>query len=81
MLPEAAVGGPIAVVRDGDEIFMDAKRGAIELCISSEELAERLARWLPPHPPNPLNGPPNGRGVLARYGRHAALASQGASLD
>jgi dihydroxy-acid dehydratase len=80
LCPEAAMGGPIAVVRDGDEIFIDAERATIELCISAEALGERLAKWLPPTSRSATH-PPRGRGVLARYGRHAAPASQGASLE
>jgi dihydroxy-acid dehydratase len=75
LCPEAAMGGPIAVVRNGDEILIDAKRESIELCISADELADRLERW---------DGPPNPcirHGVLARFGRTAASASEGASLD
>jgi dihydroxy-acid dehydratase len=75
LCPEAAMGGPIAVVRNGDEILIDAKRESIELCISADELADRLERW---------DGPPNPcirHGVLARFGRTAAPASEGASLD
>jgi dihydroxy-acid dehydratase len=74
LCPEAAVGGPIALVHDGDEIFIDAQRGVIDLCVPAEELAARQARWLPPEPTSLV------RGVLARYGRHAAPASEGASL-
>ncbi len=71
--PEAAVGGPIAVVREGDEISIDANRESIELCIPTAELRGRLAAWRP----RPASGL---RGVLGRYGRHAMSASQGASL-
>ncbi|MDJ0852683.1 MAG: dihydroxy-acid dehydratase [Myxococcota bacterium] len=72
--PEAALGGPIAGVRDGDEIAIDAERGAIDLCIPPAELAERLARWQAP-------AARGGRGVLGRYGRLARPASEGASFD
>lgn len=87
LCPEAAVGGPIAVVRDGDEISIDAERGAIELCIPVQEMAERLRNWRPrisPHASDSAHqatGRSERRGVLARYGRHAAPASQGATLD
>ena len=48
--PEAAVGGPIALVRDGDIIALDAEAGTIELEVSDRELAERRMVWQPrPH--------------------------------
>ena len=46
--PEAAVGGPIALVRDGDIISMDAETGRLDLEVSEEELAERRAAWSAP---------------------------------
>ncbi len=78
--PEAALRGAIAVVRDNDEIAIDATRETIELCISSPELAERLASWRPPASSGAAIASKRG-GVLARYGRQATPASQGASLD
>ncbi len=45
--PEAAVGGPIALVKDGDIIEIDAVKGTIELHVSEAELAERLKAWQP----------------------------------
>ena len=72
--PEAIDGGPIAVVRDGDEIAMDGERGVIELCVPDAELQDRLSRWV--RPERNLRA-----GVLARYGRAARSASEGASLD
>ena len=45
--PEAAVGGPIALVQDGDMISLDAEAGAIELELSDEELAKRRSQWRP----------------------------------
>jgi dihydroxy-acid dehydratase len=74
LCPEAALGGPLAGVRDGDPISIDAARGAIDLCIPAQVLERRLAGWVPRDPPQRL-------GVLARYARLAAPASQGASLD
>jgi dihydroxy-acid dehydratase len=48
--PEAAVGGPIALVRDGDIIALDAEAGTMELEVSDRELAERRMVWQPrPH--------------------------------
>ena len=48
--PEAAVCGPIGLVRDGDMITLDAEEGIIDLEVSEEELAERAKEWTPPSP-------------------------------
>jgi dihydroxy-acid dehydratase len=48
--PEAAKGGPIALIRDGDMITLDAIRGEISVALSDEELAARLAAWEGPRP-------------------------------
>ena len=48
MTPEAQDGGPIALVRDGDRITIDAKKRAIELEVSDAELAQRRAAWTAP---------------------------------
>lgn len=48
--PEAAVGGPLAIVRSGDEIELDIASRKLELCISAEEMAARLKEWTPPEP-------------------------------
>ena len=45
--PEAAVGGPIALLRDGDLITIDANEGTIEVALSDTELAERRQAWKP----------------------------------
>jgi dihydroxy-acid dehydratase len=45
--PEAAVGGPIALLRDGDKIIIDAQNGTIDVALSDEELAKRRAEWKP----------------------------------
>jgi dihydroxy-acid dehydratase len=45
--PEAAVGGPIALLRDGDRIVIDAERGSIDVALSDSELAARRAAWVP----------------------------------
>ena len=45
--PEAAVGGPIALLRNGDRIVMDAEAGTIDALVSDAELAERRASWAP----------------------------------
>lgn len=72
--PEAQVGGPIAVVRDGDRITIDADRRSISLGISAVELKKRLARWKAPKPKYT-------RGVLAKYARTVVSASLGALTD
>jgi dihydroxy-acid dehydratase len=71
--PEAARGGPLAVVREGDEIEIDVEGGRLTLMVADEELAARLASWQPP----PL---PYTRGVFARYRALVASASEGAVL-
>jgi dihydroxy-acid dehydratase len=72
--PEAAVGGPIAVVKDGDPITIDAERRAISLDIPQHELDARLAAWSEP-PPRET------RGILAKYARLVTSASRGAVTD
>ncbi len=72
--PEAQDGGPIALVRDGDRIAIDAKKHAIELEISSDELARRRAVWTAP----PLKAT---RGTLGKYIRSVRSASEGCVTD
>lgn len=72
--PEAAVGGPLAVVRDGDFVFIDAVCRTITLEISESELQKRLAKWRPPKPRYT-------RGVLAKYAALVGSASRGALTD
>jgi dihydroxy-acid dehydratase len=69
--PEAWVGGPIALVRDGDRVTIDADAKALTLEIDEAELARRKAGWTPP-PPRVA------RGVLAKYARCVGSASEGA---
>ncbi len=69
--PEAALGGPIAVVEEGDTIVIDVDRKALDLDVPSEVIAERAARWTP-RPPNYPGG------VLAKYAALVGSASQGA---
>jgi len=69
--PEAALGGPIAVVREGDPIVIDVARGALDLDIPPDEIARRLADWTPPDPP--YRG-----GVMAKYAAQVGSASAGA---
>ncbi|HWP19694.1 MAG TPA: dihydroxy-acid dehydratase [Burkholderiaceae bacterium] len=72
--PEAAVGGTIALVREGDSITIDANRLLLQLNVSDEELARRRAAWTPP-------APRYTRGVLAKFAQNASSASTGAVLD
>lgn len=72
--PEAAVGGPIALVEDGDTITIDAVSNSIELEISDEEMEKRRNAWTPPEPRFT-------RGVLAKYARVVSSASTGAVTD
>jgi dihydroxy-acid dehydratase len=72
--PEAAVGGAIALIEEGDSVTIDAHRLLIELNVSAEELARRRARWQPPKPRYT-------RGVMAKYARLVSTASKGAVTD
>ena len=49
--PEAAIGGPLAVVEDGDLIELDAARGVLNLLVDGREIQRRLSNWEPPPPP------------------------------
>ncbi len=69
--PEAALGGPIAVVEEGDEIVIDVDRKALDLAVPADDLARRLAAWRP-RPPNYAGG------VLAKYAALVGSASAGA---
>jgi len=69
--PEAAEGGPIAVVKDGDPIRIDLKKKSIDLLLSSDEIKERLSRWRPPEPKVR-------EGYLIRYSKLTSSASTGA---
>jgi dihydroxy-acid dehydratase len=72
--PEAAAGGPLALVQDGDMIALDAAAGTLELEVAPEELARRATAWSPP-PPAHLRGWP------ALYARTVQQAPQGCDLD
>jgi len=72
--PEAQDGGPIALVRDGDRIAIDAKKNAIELEVPAAELARRRKAWTAP----PLKAT---RGTLAKYIRSVRPASEGCVTD
>ena len=69
--PEAAVGGPIAAVRDGDEISFDVPGRRLDLVIDEQELARRLEAWTPP-PPRYTHG------AFAKYARLVSGAEEGA---
>ena len=72
--PESAVGGPLALVRDGDEIELDVPKRTLTLRVDDEELARRRAAWTPP-PPHFARG----------YGRlfldHVLQANEGCDFD
>ena len=72
--PEAAVGGPLAVVRDGDRISINSQAKRIDLDIPAAELQRRLRGWTP-RPPNAT------RGLLAKYAKLVSSASLGAITD
>ena len=74
VVPEAAVGGPIALVYDGDEIIVDAKNNKIDLLVSEDELATRRAKWVAPKPRYT-------RGTLAKYSKLVSEASLGCVTD
>ena len=69
--PEAAHGGPIAAVRDGDTIVFDIKARRLDVKISPEQLSSRLRQWTPP-PPRYTSG------VMAKYAKLVSSASLGA---
>jgi dihydroxy-acid dehydratase len=69
--PEAALGGPIAGVRDGDIIHFDVQRRVLEVEVSDDVLRQRMAQWKAPQPRYPT-------GVFAKYAALVSSASQGA---
>ncbi len=69
--PEAAVGGPIAALRNGDTIVIDIKRRRLDVEISQAELRKRLRAWKPPKPRYAT-------GAMAKYARLVSSAAQGA---
>jgi dihydroxy-acid dehydratase len=72
--PEAAVGGTLALVNEGDSITMDAEHGLLQLNVPDDELARRYAEWRPPKPRYT-------NGVLAKYAALVGSASSGAVTD
>jgi dihydroxy-acid dehydratase len=69
--PEAAVGGPLAVVQEGDIIVIDAPTRRLDVELTDDEIARRLASWSPPRPNYT-------RGVMAKYAALVSQANEGA---
>jgi dihydroxyacid dehydratase/phosphogluconate dehydratase len=72
--PESHVGGPLALVRDGDRIALDVPGRSIELLVEAAELGRRRAAWTPP-------APRYGRGFGAMYLKHVTQADKGCDFD
>ena len=72
--PEAYVGGPLAIIENGDTIIIDAETNELKLVIDEHEIARRLALWQQPEPRYT-------RGVLAKYAKLVSSASLGAVTD
>jgi|TARA_B110000879_G_scaffold186853_1_gene248350 dihydroxy-acid dehydratase len=72
--PEASEGGPIAIIKTGDRISIDAENNTVNLDLSDAEIAERLSKWKKP-------AARYTRGVLAKFAASAASASEGAVTD
>jgi dihydroxy-acid dehydratase len=72
--PEAAIGGPLALVREGDTVTIDARRRELRIEVAERELAARQASWKAPAPRYTT-------GVLAKYARLVSSSSQGAVTD
>jgi dihydroxy-acid dehydratase len=71
--PEAARGGPLAALRDGDSITIDIEEGALDVGLTDDEIGQRLGGWTPP-------APLYASGVFARYRAAVGSASEGAVL-
>ena len=74
IVPEAAEGGPIGLVKDGDEIVIDSNNNRIDVLVSDEEMAQRKAKWVAP-------APRYTRGTLSKYGKLVSNASLGCVTD
>jgi dihydroxy-acid dehydratase len=72
--PEAAAGGPLALVRDGDLVELDVAKRRLHLHVGEKELAARRKAWKPPEPPMR-------RGYWKLYVEHVNQASEGCDLD
>jgi dihydroxy-acid dehydratase len=71
--PEAAAGGPLALVRNGDMITLDAGRRRLDLEVDEAELAKRRAGWKPPEVP--------ARGYARLYAERVTQADKGCDFD
>ena len=72
--PEAAAGGPIALIEEGDQVTVDIEGGALTLRVDDAELERRRAVWTPP-------APKHDHGVLAKYARLVSSADKGAYVS
>ncbi len=72
--PEAQVGGPIAILRDGDTITINAEKNELSVNLSDTEIAERLSHWQAP-------APVYTKGVIAKYAKLVHSASEGAITE
>ena len=72
--PEAARGGPIAAIRDGDTIKIDIPKRKLDIAVSDAELKKRLSKWKAPKPKVT-------RGYLSRYAKLVSSADKGAILS
>jgi dihydroxy-acid dehydratase len=72
--PEAANGGPIAMINENDIIHIDIPAKTIELMVPEDEIRERQARWVKPAPKIKT-------GYMARYARQVSSAAQGAIIQ
>ncbi|MCK4821911.1 dihydroxy-acid dehydratase, partial [bacterium] len=72
--PEAMIGGPIAIIKDGDIIDIDVPNRGLNVCLTEEEIKARLMNWKPPEPKVK-------KGVLTIYSRLTEQAERGATID
>ena len=72
--PEAFEGGPIALIKEGDSITIDAHKRLLQLNVTAKELAQRRKKWKQPKPRYT-------RGLLAKYVKLVSTASKGAVTD
>jgi len=72
--PEAAVGGPLALVEEGDLVTIDAEERSLSVDLCADEMGRRRSEWTPPHPRYTS-------GVLHKYARQVSSASLGAVTD
>jgi dihydroxy-acid dehydratase len=72
--PEAFVGGPIALIKEGDSITIDAHKRLIQLNVTAKEMAARKKKWRQPKPRYT-------RGVMAKFAALVSTASKGAVTD